>query len=175
MRTFTVLLALALALVPFGSPAHAEPSSSSLVVPNARMVTSVLKRRGRRHSHEPENREHRPALQGTAAGHRRCAVRVAPQRRQPTEPLASVLSGSSASGRVRGRRRQTVRPCPARLPFPKLVKRPSLAKIGWILLRYGNLTFGGGTATIAVLDREIVERVTSFSAIRRHYHSLSHA
>lgn len=38
------------------------------------------------------------------------------------------------------------------------MKRPSLATLGWILLRYGNLTFGGGTATITVLDREIVER-----------------
>jgi chromate transporter len=38
------------------------------------------------------------------------------------------------------------------------MKRPSLSFIGWIILRYGNLTFGGGTATITVLDREIIER-----------------
>jgi chromate transporter len=40
----------------------------------------------------------------------------------------------------------------------KFMSRPSLSKLGWIFLRYGNFTFGGGTATITVIDRELIER-----------------
>jgi chromate transporter len=33
---------------------------------------------------------------------------------------------------------------------------PTLRVLGWVFARYGNLTFGGGSATIAVLQQEIV-------------------
>jgi chromate transporter len=38
------------------------------------------------------------------------------------------------------------------------MNRASFKVLSWIFLRYGNLTFGGGTATIAVLDREIIDQ-----------------
>jgi chromate transporter len=38
------------------------------------------------------------------------------------------------------------------------MSRPSLARLAWIFVRYANFTFGGGTATTVVIDREIVER-----------------
>ena len=37
-------------------------------------------------------------------------------------------------------------------------KRPGLAAIGRVFLRYGNFTLGGGSATTAVLHRAVVER-----------------
>jgi len=37
------------------------------------------------------------------------------------------------------------------------MNRPSLPQLAWIFFRHGNFTFGGGTATIAVLDEEIIE------------------
>ncbi len=45
-------------------------------------------------------------------------------------------------------------------PIGKLVHmtRPCLRSLLWIFLRHGNLTFGGGSATIAELERELVER-----------------
>ena len=36
--------------------------------------------------------------------------------------------------------------------------RPSLVRLGDVFVRYGNITLGGGSATIAVLRREILER-----------------
>ena len=36
--------------------------------------------------------------------------------------------------------------------------KPSLPRLFWAFARYGNLTFGGGTATIATLHEEVVER-----------------
>lgn len=36
--------------------------------------------------------------------------------------------------------------------------RPALRQIADVFIRYANITFGGGSATIAVLHREIVER-----------------
>jgi chromate transporter len=39
-----------------------------------------------------------------------------------------------------------------------VMNRPSLPRLGWIFFRRGNFTFGGGTATIAVLDQEMIER-----------------
>ena len=44
------------------------------------------------------------------------------------------------------------------LPDPRDIVRPSIARLGWIFLRYANFTFGGGTATTVVIDEEIVER-----------------
>ena len=38
------------------------------------------------------------------------------------------------------------------------MNRASFKVLSWIFLRHGNLTFGGGTATIAVLDREIIDQ-----------------
>ncbi len=38
------------------------------------------------------------------------------------------------------------------------MKKPSLSQLGGIFFRRGNFTFGGGTATIAVLDQEIIEQ-----------------
>jgi chromate transporter len=38
------------------------------------------------------------------------------------------------------------------------MKRVSLAQLGWLFTYHGNLTFGGGTATITTLDRELVEK-----------------
>jgi chromate transporter len=35
---------------------------------------------------------------------------------------------------------------------------PSLREMGWVFARYGNVTFGGGSATIAVLQQEVVTR-----------------
>jgi len=35
---------------------------------------------------------------------------------------------------------------------------PSLASLTWLFLRVGNTTFGGGYASIAALQRELVER-----------------
>jgi chromate transporter len=52
------------------------------------------------------------------------------------------------------------------------MKPASLRLLSWIFLRYGNLTFGGGTATIAVLDREIIER---HKLVRRDQAALSFA
>src|SRR5438270_441039 len=40
----------------------------------------------------------------------------------------------------------------------KFMSRPSLSKLGWIFIRYGNFIFGRGTATITVIDRELIER-----------------
>jgi hypothetical protein len=76
-----------------------------------------------------------------------------PQNHSHLYCLKALLQAESEDGE--GKQSGDIR---QRLPYPKLMKRPSLATIGWILLRYGNLTFGGGTATIVVLDREIVER-----------------
>jgi chromate transporter len=50
--------------------------------------------------------------------------------------------------------------------------RPSFKTLSWIFLRYGNFTFGGGTATIAVIDRELIER---HQLIRRDQAALSFA
>lgn len=36
--------------------------------------------------------------------------------------------------------------------------RPKLRTLGWVFARYGNFTFGGGSATVATLQHEIVER-----------------
>jgi chromate transporter len=44
------------------------------------------------------------------------------------------------------------------LPYSFFMRPPSLTTLGKIFLRYGNLTFGGGTATIATLDGEIIDR-----------------
>lgn len=38
------------------------------------------------------------------------------------------------------------------------MRSPSLRTLAAVFVRYGNLTFGGGSATIATLHREIVER-----------------
>ncbi len=38
------------------------------------------------------------------------------------------------------------------------MRNPSLGALTWIFLRLGNLTFGGGTPTMAALQRELVER-----------------
>jgi chromate transporter len=38
------------------------------------------------------------------------------------------------------------------------MNRASFKVLSWIFLRHGNLTFGGGTATIAVLDREVIDQ-----------------
>lgn len=38
------------------------------------------------------------------------------------------------------------------------MSHPSLGKLTWLFLRYANFTFGGGTATTVVIDREIVDR-----------------
>jgi len=38
------------------------------------------------------------------------------------------------------------------------MSHPSLARLAFIFLRYGNFTFGGGTATTVVIDQEIVQR-----------------
>ncbi len=37
-------------------------------------------------------------------------------------------------------------------------RTPTLLQIGWLFTRYANLTFGGGSATIAVLQKQIVAR-----------------
>jgi chromate transporter len=50
--------------------------------------------------------------------------------------------------------------------------RPSIARLVWIFLRYANFTFGGGTATTAVIDQEIVERQ---KLVNRDTASLSYA
>jgi len=39
-----------------------------------------------------------------------------------------------------------------------LSRRPSAGAIAWVFARFGNTVFGGGTATIAILEQEIVER-----------------
>jgi chromate transporter len=44
------------------------------------------------------------------------------------------------------------------VPYSRDMLRPSIAKLAWIFLRHANFTFGGGTATIVVIDHEIVER-----------------
>lgn len=36
--------------------------------------------------------------------------------------------------------------------------KPALASMFWAFARHGNVTFGGGSATIAELEREIIER-----------------
>jgi chromate transporter len=36
--------------------------------------------------------------------------------------------------------------------------RPTVVGIGDVFLRYGNLTLGGGSATIAVLKRQLMDR-----------------
>lgn len=36
--------------------------------------------------------------------------------------------------------------------------RPHLPSVLWVFARHGNVTFGGGSATIAELEREIIER-----------------
>jgi chromate transporter len=38
------------------------------------------------------------------------------------------------------------------------MKRVSLATLGWLFASHGNRTFGGGTATILTLNRELVEK-----------------
>lgn len=38
------------------------------------------------------------------------------------------------------------------------MQRPTLAQIGRVFLRYGNWTFGGGSATVAVLQTELIDR-----------------
>ena len=38
------------------------------------------------------------------------------------------------------------------------VPRPSLARLTWLFLRVGNTTFGGGYASIAAFQRELVQR-----------------
>jgi chromate transporter len=40
----------------------------------------------------------------------------------------------------------------------RAVRRPSLARLTWLFLRVGNTTFGGGYASIAAFQRELVER-----------------
>jgi len=37
-------------------------------------------------------------------------------------------------------------------------ERPKLWTLGWVFARYGNFTFGGGSATVATLQHEVVER-----------------
>ncbi len=37
-------------------------------------------------------------------------------------------------------------------------RRPSVGSIAWVFARFGSTVFGGGTATIAILEQEIVER-----------------
>src|SRR5580698_5954657 len=37
------------------------------------------------------------------------------------------------------------------------MNKASLHELGWIFFRHGNFTFGGGTATIAILDQEMIE------------------
>lgn len=39
-----------------------------------------------------------------------------------------------------------------------LSRRPSVGAIAWVFARIGNTVFGGGSATIAILEQEIVER-----------------
>jgi chromate transporter len=39
-----------------------------------------------------------------------------------------------------------------------LSRRPSVGSIAWVFARLGSTVFGGGTATIAILEEEIVER-----------------
>lgn len=38
------------------------------------------------------------------------------------------------------------------------MKRPGVSSVFWAFARHGNVTFGGGSATIAELEREIIER-----------------
>src|SRR5712691_1735066 len=40
----------------------------------------------------------------------------------------------------------------------RAVRRPSLARLTWLFLRVGNTTFGGGYASIAAFQRELVNR-----------------
>ncbi len=40
----------------------------------------------------------------------------------------------------------------------KKLTRPRLVAIGWVFTRYANLTLGGGSATTAVLHRELLEK-----------------
>ncbi len=35
---------------------------------------------------------------------------------------------------------------------------PSLGRLAWVFARFGNTVFGGGSATMAVLERQIVDR-----------------
>jgi hypothetical protein len=42
------------------------------------------------------------------------------------------------------------RPCDA-------LSRPALARPAWVFARFGNAVFGGGTPTIAVIEREVVD------------------
>jgi chromate transporter len=39
-----------------------------------------------------------------------------------------------------------------------LSRRPSVGAIAWVFARFGSTVFGGGTATVAILEHEIVER-----------------
>lgn len=47
---------------------------------------------------------------------------------------------------------------PADEPEPDRSERPDVVAIGWALLRIGSAAFGGLGATLALLDRELVER-----------------
>jgi chromate transporter len=44
-----------------------------------------------------------------------------------------------------------------RMPEPTPLN-PTLARLSWVYLRIGNTTFGGGTPTMAALQRELIER-----------------
>jgi chromate transport protein ChrA len=35
--------------------------------------------------------------------------------------------------------------------------RPALGRLAWVFARFGNTVFGGGTPTVMVLEREIVD------------------
>ena len=52
----------------------------------------------------------------------------------------------------------TVTPAQLETPDALLSRKPSVAAIAWVFARFGNTVFGGGNATVAILDREIVER-----------------
>src|SRR5579871_5626486 len=39
-----------------------------------------------------------------------------------------------------------------------MANKPTLLSLGWLYLRIGNTTFGGGTPTMAALQRELTER-----------------
>ena len=50
------------------------------------------------------------------------------------------------------------------IPTPDSPERPTLFGLADVFVRYGNITLGGGSATIAVLRRELLERRRWISA-----------
>jgi len=79
--------------------------------------------------HEPPDCKHRSALQGSAAGCRRSAVRIARRRSRSAQPLASVLSGALLRRRWRsGTTRIELRMKEAHLPRIKTLEEFDFAQ-----------------------------------------------